>query len=249
MHLQDNRGRQGGGGFGGTLMLRVMTCAYSHNRVCHRSAHCTGITRSNLHKRRPTGAKRKIHRKKRKFELGRPAAMTKLTHEGYPLVRPVRVRGGNYKLRALKLSRGNFAWGSEGTARKCRILDVVYNATNQELTRTKTLVKGAIVQIDASNLKSWYEERYNETLGKTKEEKVDLSTLPKEKQEAIKKAREARKEEMDDLLRDQFATGRVLAKITSRPGQTGRADGYILEGPELAFYLRRITVRRGAKKA
>lgn len=151
-------------------------------------------------------------------------------------------------MRALKLSRGNFAWGSEGTARKCRILDVVYNATNQELTRTKTLVKGAIVQIDASNLKTWYEERYNEVLGKTKEDKVDMSTLSAEKQELVKKAREGHQIEMEDALRDQFVTGRVLAKITSRPGQTGRSDGYVLEGPELAFYLRRITSRRGARK-
>lgn len=41
--------------------------------------HCSiGISRDHWHKRRPTGGKRKPIRKKRKFELGRPAANTKL---------------------------------------------------------------------------------------------------------------------------------------------------------------------------
>lgn len=38
----------------------------------------TGISRDHWHKRRATGGKRKPIRKKRKFELGRPAANTKL---------------------------------------------------------------------------------------------------------------------------------------------------------------------------
>lgn len=37
-----------------------------------------GISRDHWHKRRATGGKRKPLRKKRKFELGRPAANTKL---------------------------------------------------------------------------------------------------------------------------------------------------------------------------
>ena len=34
-------------------------------------------------------------------------------------------------------------------------------------------------------------------------------------------------------LESQFAAGRLYASISSRPGQSGRADGYILEGKEL----------------
>ena len=48
-------------------------------------------------------------------------------------------------------------------------------------------------------------------------------------------------------MEDQFMTGRVLAAISSRPGQSGRADGYILEGKELEFYLRKIKARKGNK--
>merc|ERR1712118_417528 len=106
-----------------------------------------------------------IHQKKRKFEMGRPAAMTKL---GAKRVRSVRCRGANMKYRALRLDAGNYAWGSENCTRKVRILDVVYNASNNELVRTKTLVKNAIVQIDATPFRQWYEAHYGATLGKKK---------------------------------------------------------------------------------
>ena len=100
-----------------------------------------------LSRRRATGGKRFNDRKKRKFELGRPPTNTKI---GVKKVSEVRTRGGNKKFRALRLESGNYSWGSEVCTRKTRVLDVVYNASNNELVRTKTLVKGAIVQVDAT---------------------------------------------------------------------------------------------------
>jgi small subunit ribosomal protein S8e len=97
--------------------------------------------------------------------MGRQAAMTKL---GAKDVRPVRGRGGNYKYRALRIDQGNFVWQSESFASKTRILDVVYNATNNELVRTKTVVKNCIVQIDATPFKKFYLEHYDVELGKKK---------------------------------------------------------------------------------
>lgn len=35
------------------------------------------------------------------------------------------------------------------------------------------------------------------------------------------------------------------ACISSRPGQSGRCDGYILEGKELEFYLRKLRSKKG----
>jgi small subunit ribosomal protein S8e len=201
-----------------------------------------GITRSNLHKRRVTGAKRNIYRKKRKFELGRVPANTKL---GKPKLRQIRVRGGNYKVRAIRLNIGNFAWGSENTARRTRIVNVVYNATNNELVRTNTLVKGCIVQIDATPFRQWYEEWYNQPLGKSKTT-FDDSKLTKRQTERVEKRRVDH--EVDSLLKDQFPTGKVLARISSSPGQVGRADGYILEGPELTFYLKKLATKKKSKK-
>lgn len=102
---------------------------------------------------------------KRKFELGRPAANTKI---GVRRVRTVRVRGGNLKARALRLNHGNFAWASEHCTRKARIIDVVYNASNNELVRTKTLVKNCIVLIDSAPFRQWYESHYATGIGKRK---------------------------------------------------------------------------------
>jgi small subunit ribosomal protein S8e len=71
-----------------------------------------GITRDSLHKRRLTGGKRKIHRKKRKYDLGRQPAATKI---GPKRIHLVRCRGGNIKHRALRLETGNYSWASECT--------------------------------------------------------------------------------------------------------------------------------------
>ena len=78
------------------------------------------------------------------------------------------MRGGNLKFRALRLDTGNYSWGSEAVSRKARILDVVYNASNNELVRTQTLVKSAIVQVDATPFRTWYSNHYGIDLGKKK---------------------------------------------------------------------------------
>ncbi|KAJ2782571.1 ribosomal protein S8A [Coemansia javaensis] len=198
-----------------------------------------GISRDSRHKRSHTGAKRAQYRKKRKFELGRQAANTKL---GAKRIHEVRVRGGNKKFRAMRLEAGTYSWGSEAISRSTRIVAVVYNASNNELVRTNTLVKGAIVQIDATPFRQWYENRYAKVLGKKRrqagsEEKTDANK-PRSRHLAAKVA--ARKGVVEPALDSQFGSGRLYAIITSRPGQSGRCDGYILEGKELDFYLRKI---------
>ena len=100
--------------------------------------------------------------------MGRPAAMTKI---GEKQVTEIRGRGNNTKFRALRLETGNFSWGTEVCTRKVRILDVNYNASNNELVRTKTLVKGAIVLVDAHPFKLWYENHYAKKIG-TKGKKI-----------------------------------------------------------------------------
>jgi len=117
-----------------------------------------------------------VHQKKRKFEMGRQAAMTKL---GTKRIRPVRCRGGNYKFRALRLDSGNFSWGSEAVTRKTRVLDVVYNSTNNELVRTKTVVKNCIISIDANPFRMWYLKHYDIELNKKKVEESDKERAEK----------------------------------------------------------------------
>ncbi|CAM6043486.1 unnamed protein product [Sphagnum compactum] len=211
-----------------------------------------GISRDSTHKRRATGGKKKSWRKKRKYELGRQAAMTKLS--GNKTVRRVRVRGGNFKFRALRLDTGNYSWGSEAVTRKARILDVVYNSSNNELVRTQTLVKNAIVQVDAAPFRQWYSQHYGLDIGKKKKVAVKKDSEGVETTEEEKKAsRKVQKKiakrqdglKLDAHLEEQFASGRLYACISSRPGQCGRADGYILEGKELEFYQKKIQKKKG----
>ncbi|KAJ3232032.1 40S ribosomal protein [Chytriomyces hyalinus] len=201
----------------------------------------TGISRDSRHKRNATGAKRAHYRKKRKFELGRQSANTKI---GAKRIHSVRVRGGNTKFRALRLDAGNFAWGSEHTTRKCRVISVKYNSTNNELVRTNTLVKGCIVEIDATPFRQWFESHYALPLGRRGKKPHDghEEGLNKPRSNHVTRKVNERKEgfKVDQALDDQFVTGRVLARVSSRPGQSGRCDGYILEGKELEFYSRKI---------
>nr|GEV94249.1 40S ribosomal protein S8-like [Tanacetum cinerariifolium] len=192
-----------------------------------------GISRDSMHKRRATGGKKKAWRKKRKYELGRQPANTKISSN--KTVRRVRVRGGNVKWRALRLDTGNFSWGSEAVTRKTRILDVVYNASNNELVRTQTLVKGAIVQVDAAPFKQWYLQHYGVDLGRkkkavvsaTKKEGEEAETEEAKKSNHVVRKLEKRLEErkLDSHVEEQFSGGRLYAAISSRPGQCGRADG------------------------
>ncbi|KAG0666462.1 ribosomal protein S8A [Monosporozyma unispora] len=145
-----------------------------------------GISRDSRHKRSATGAKRAQFRKKRKFELGRQPANTKIV-------------------------------------------------------RTNTLTKAAIVQIDATPFKQWFEGHYGQTLGK----KVAKDEVVAPSKNAEKKwASRAASAKIETAVSSQFSAGRLYAAISSRPGQSGRCDGYILEGEELAFYLRRLTAKK-----
>uniref|UniRef100_A0A1I8ART5 40S ribosomal protein S8 n=1 Tax=Steinernema glaseri TaxID=37863 RepID=A0A1I8ART5_9BILA len=205
-----------------------------------------GISRDSWHKRRATGGKRAAPHKKRKFELGRPAANTKI---GPKRVHTVRCRGGNLKFRALRLDTGNFAWGSEGCTRKTRIIDTVYNATNNELVRTKTLVKGTVIAVDAVPFRQWYEAHYATPLARKKnvklteeeEKRINPARSESAKAKFVKRQQDAA---VDPLLAEQFSSGRLLARISSSPGQVGRCDGYILEGKELEFYLRKVKAKK-----
>jgi len=202
----------------------------------------------SIHKRRLTGGKQKPWHKKRKYSLGRPPALTKL---GSKRIHTVRVRGGNLKYRALRLESGNFSWGSEVATRKTRILNCVYNPSNNEFVRTNTLVRNAVVQIDSTPFRQFYEQRYGITLGKKKKSEKkegEADEQKKGKTALAKQKKRASKQKLNPQIEEQFGAGRIYALISSRPGQSGRADGYILEGPELDFYLKKLARRKERKE-
>ena len=113
------------------------------------------------------------------------------------------------------------------------------------------MVKGCVVQIDATPFRQWYEQHYAESLGKKKqrEEESSSAAVAEEKKESsdrVARKIQSRKKDaaVEPTLADQFVTGRLYAVISSRPGQCGRADGYVLEGKELEFYLKKIKSKK-----
>lgn len=48
----------------------------------------------------------------------------------------------------------------------------MYNSTNNELVRTKTLVKGTVITIDAAPFRQWYEAHYALPLARKKNQKL-----------------------------------------------------------------------------
>ena len=114
-----------------------------------------------------------------------------------------------------------------------------------EMVRTKTLVKNAIVQIDATPFRQWFLKNYGVEIGKkgvaeTPEAEVDEETAAEQK----KRYASFKSIGIDPLLEEQFSAGRLLACISTRPGQTGKADGYILEGEELSFYKKKLEKKK-----
>lgn len=119
---------------------------------------------------------------------------------------------------------------------------VSFHPSNNELVRTNTLTRAAVVQIDAAPFRQWYEAHYGQSLGRRRQKKEDADAEVKKSKSVEKKqaARVAATAKVDAALERQFEAGRLYAVIASRPGQSGRVDGYILEGDELAFYQRAI---------
>ena len=159
----------------------------------------------------------------------------------------VRTRGGNHKYRALRLDSGNFAWASEGCTRKTRVIAVAYHPSNNELVRTNTLTKSAVVQVDAAPFRQWYEAHYGQSIGRRRQKaqaaKEGKDEADEKKSKAVEKKQAARfsaQGKVENAVEKQFEAGRLFAVIASRPGQSGRCDGYILEGEELAFYQRKL---------
>jgi small subunit ribosomal protein S8e len=49
---------------------------------------------------------------------------------------------------------------------------------------------------------------------------------------------------LETAVAEQFEKGRLYAKVSTSPGQVGSADGYIIEGEELAFYVKKMQLKK-----
>ena len=98
--------------------------------------------------RSPSGARRVANRGKRKSELGRESAETRL---GEKTLRKIRTRGGNEKLRLAGDNKINVI--ADGKAQTVEIYGVVENKANPNYVRRNIITKGAIVETPEGNAK------------------------------------------------------------------------------------------------
>ncbi|MDD5960622.1 MAG: 30S ribosomal protein S8e [Methanobrevibacter wolinii] len=93
--------------------------------------------------RSPSGGRLRANRGKRKAELGRSSAETKLDSKR---LRKIRTRGGNEKLRLDGGNKINVVDPKTHKAEVLDILDVSENKANPNYVRRNIITKGAIVE-------------------------------------------------------------------------------------------------------
>ena len=85
--------------------------------------------------------------------------------------------------------------------------------------------------VDAHPFKEWYETHYGVKVGVKKGKDVEEKEAVKQSNSVVRKIASRQK-------------GLSLeSSLDSRPGQSGRCDGIVLEGPELVFYQKMMATK------
>lgn len=101
-------------------------------------------------KRKASGGRYHAWRDKRKHELGRHPALTKIGELKRKLIR---TRGGNEKLRALALPEVLYYDPKTKKHDKAKMISVEENTANRHYKRSNIITKGAIVHTDKGYVK------------------------------------------------------------------------------------------------
>ncbi|KYH42488.1 MAG: 30S ribosomal protein S8e [Candidatus Bathyarchaeota archaeon B26-1] len=101
------------------------------------------VWHGDLHKRKPTGGRRRPYRKKRKYEMGSFPTETIL---GETKRKIDRRRGGNLKVRLLSASQVNVSDPKTGRTETVKILRVLKNPANKDYDRRGVITKGTIIE-------------------------------------------------------------------------------------------------------
>lgn len=100
--------------------------------------------------RSPSGARNVANRGKRKSELGRDPAETRIDEKR---LRKIRTRGGNEKLRLAAANKINLTDVKSGKTQVTDILGVIENDANPNYVRRNIVTKGAVVETPEGNAK------------------------------------------------------------------------------------------------
>ncbi len=99
------------------------------------------VWHGDQHKRKDSGGRKTVNRKKRRYEKGFFPAETTL---GKPKSRTVRKHGGNKKISLLAVKQANIS-GPSGKTAKVEILRVIKNPANVDYDRRGVITKGTMI--------------------------------------------------------------------------------------------------------
>jgi len=98
---------------------------------------------SDLHKRKPTGGKKRAYRKRRRFERGSFPTETVVDEQRVKLDRR---RGGTLKIRLISTKWVNVSDPETGETKKVEITRVIRNPANVDYDRRNVITKGTILE-------------------------------------------------------------------------------------------------------
>jgi len=98
---------------------------------------------SDLHKKKPTGGRRRAYRKKRRFERGSFPTETVVDEQRTKMDRR---RGGNLKIRLISTKWVNVSIPETGETKKVEITRVIRNPANVDYDRRNVITKGTILE-------------------------------------------------------------------------------------------------------
>jgi len=101
------------------------------------------VYHGDLHKKKPTGGKRRAYREKRRFETGSFPAETVM---GEPETKMDRRRGGNLKVRLVSTKWVNVSDPATGETKKVEIQRVLKNPANLDYDRRGVITKGTLLE-------------------------------------------------------------------------------------------------------
>ena len=101
------------------------------------------VWHGDSHKKKPSGGRKRSHRKKRRFERGSFPTETTL---GERKLKTIRRQGGNLKTRAFNEKQASISNPTTGKTEKTEILRVVRNPANVDYDRRGVITKGTIIE-------------------------------------------------------------------------------------------------------
>lgn len=101
-------------------------------------------------KRKQTGALYKDYRKKKKHELGRLPALTRVEKKR---TSNIRLRGGDRKVRLLSIDVANLLDPKTKKYEKVKIKTILENPANRHFVRRNIMTKGAVIETEKGKAK------------------------------------------------------------------------------------------------